>query len=558
MKYFCHHGWSFDTGEGNMQPFCGGQDASASRATLKETSRLAPPSKKRQTSGRLATGRRYAVSQRRIQRCLASVASISAVLAQIHVISPKSLRDEFARTGSTVYGTTATFGAPYYGSRVLGKLLYGDSKTGEQYCTSDDYDLPASSYPPDESNLMPIVLVRRGSCSFAKKVRIAEQDKRAAAVIIVDKDESPKTAEQIQATIMADDESGTGTAVKIPSLLVAHYEGNRLVEAVRKAEEDHEAVIVKLAWDIPQSNYVLTDFWFSSGSREANRFLQQFADLAESFKELLSFVPHYHIISLPAESDSMELCLQVPDDESSSKNKFCAPDPDGPGKATGRMVVEEDLRQLCIFKNSEKWKDSKVKNGGELFGYSEDFWKYVRSFWADCAAYGRNFSKFTKSCSERTMAKHGIDKSQIEQCTQNEWKTLLSHEIRNHAWSPLALRINGWRYSGPIETSLVMRAVCGGYLNRPQQCADFAELVKYQASASGDGLAITLPRLGILLCVVLVLFAVLFRVYKRYLTSSVRHALREEVMLEVRSQMADYAPLDDGGPAVREMKKFSF
>ena len=50
----------------------------------------------------------------------------------------------------------------------------------------------------------------------------------------------------------------------------------------------------------------------------------------------------------------------------------------------------------------------------------------------------------------------------------------------------------------------------------------------------------------------------MFTIYKKYLTSSVRHALREEVMLEVRSQMADYAPLEDGPAVVREMKKFTF
>lgn len=99
---------------------------------------------------------------------------------------------------------------------------------------------------------------------------------------------------------MADDEANTGASIKIPSILLSHFEGDQLIEAVRKAEEENEAVIVKLAWDIPQSNYVISDLWFSSGSREANRFLKNFAPIAEAFKENLSFVPHYHIISLPA------------------------------------------------------------------------------------------------------------------------------------------------------------------------------------------------------------------------------------------------------------------
>jgi len=38
---------------------------------------------------------------------------------------------------------------------------------------------------------------------------------------------------------------------------------------------------------------------------------------------------------------------------------------------------------------------------------------------------------------------------------------------------------------------------------------------------------------------------VIFMCYKRFMTKSVRAALREEVMLEVRSQMADYRQLAD-------------
>ena len=50
----------------------------------------------------------------------------------------------------------------------------------------------------------------------------------------------------------------------------------------------------------------------------------------------------------------------------------------------------------------------------------------------------------------------------------------------------------------------------------------------------------------LLMAIVPAMLIMALSVYKKYLTSSVRHALREEVMLEVRSQMADYAPLDDG------------
>merc|ERR1712224_1046020 len=118
------------------------------------------------------------------------------------------------------------------------------------------------------------------------------------------------------------------------------------------------------------------------------------------------------------------------------------------------MVVEEDLRQICVFRNSEKWRNPDVKQAGELFGYSENFWKYVKTFWKDCSDYGKDFSKFTEECSYQTMTSLGIDTEVVRNCVRNDWRDLLTKEIRNHAWSPLALRINGWRYSGPIESHL--------------------------------------------------------------------------------------------------------
>ena len=95
------------------------------------------------------------------------------------------------------------------------------------------------------------------------------------------------------------------------------------------------------------------------------------------------------------------------------------------------------------------------------------------------------------------------------------------------------------------------RSICGGYLKRPPQCDDYQVL----SSTIYQNQGITFSKAVLFVLVLCILFTGLFVVYKRYLTTSVRHALREEVMLEVRSQMADYAPLDDG-PS-REMKKFN-
>lgn len=38
----------------------------------------------------------------------------------------------------------------------------------------------------------------------------------------------------------------------------------------------------------------------------------------------------------------------------------------------------------------------------------------------------------------------------------------LAKQREDTAWSPRALRINGWRYSGTLDPDLVTRAICAG------------------------------------------------------------------------------------------------
>merc|ERR1719171_1859199 len=75
---------------------------------------------------------------------------VGLVGAQIRVLSPKSLLDKFAATKGNIVGTTAVFGTPYYGDRVLGRLVYGET-AGQAHCTEEDYQASLSgAYPSNE------------------------------------------------------------------------------------------------------------------------------------------------------------------------------------------------------------------------------------------------------------------------------------------------------------------------------------------------------------------------------------------------------------------------
>merc|ERR1719456_600897 len=76
-------------------------------------------------------------------RHLAPLLLCSGSHGQIRILSPDWLIKEFKDTKGNILGTTATFGAPYYGERLVGQLRFGASLHSHTHCTKDDYSVLA-------------------------------------------------------------------------------------------------------------------------------------------------------------------------------------------------------------------------------------------------------------------------------------------------------------------------------------------------------------------------------------------------------------------------------
>mmetsp|Transcript_106397 Transcript_106397/g.211375 ORF Transcript_106397/g.211375 Transcript_106397/m.211375 type:complete len:287 (+) Transcript_106397:2-862(+) len=285
----------------------------------------------------------------------------------------------------------------------------------------------------------------------------------------------------------------------------------------------------------------------SSGSQEASEFLKRFKDSAETLKHHLQFVPHYHIFSLPEASFPGRLCMD-------GGTEFCAPDPDGTGPVTGEDVANEDLRQLCIWSVTARLAPEADKSAT----YSQQFWDYVDRFADECPSRsGSGDHILGEDCSRRVMAEVGISVDDVEKCAHDHRITILRDQIKYVAWSPLALRINGWRYSGPLDPETVLKAVCSGYVEPPVECSEllsgFAARFRWGPGTISltTFLWTTMAMMGCMMA--------MFLLYRQHMTKSVRTLLREEVMLEVQTQMADYTEMSELGnqqPGVRPSLSF--
>jgi hypothetical protein len=334
-------------------------------------------------------------------------------------------------------------------------LTYGES-SGDTYCSEEDYETHFDE--ADRSRgLLNIVVVKRGICTFVTKVRIAQDSKGADAVIIVDRDDSPYTPNTIRNIIVADD--GTGSTVSIPSILIAKEAGNELISWLET--EGQEPILVELDWDIPADKIVTLDMWMSSDAFDLRTFVQEFADLRSSLGWNLFFSPHYIVYSLsnPPEGRCWDHI-----------GAYCADDPDGAGPVTGRQVLVEDIRQMCILENTLI---EDVHSNTET-QFSVKYWFYIREFLNSCPIQGQGTSQFGEACGDVQMNKFLTEAEQtaVRTCMAETAEAKLDLSRSQVAWSTRAVRVNGWRFSGPTDVDVIGRAICSAFVeeNLPEAC----------------------------------------------------------------------------------------
>lgn len=473
------------------------------------------------------------------------------VSAQIRIHAPSSLMEEtFTRESKPgfIRGSTATFGAPYYGMRVMGKVLYAESK-GDDYCTPEDYDIQGTdgnASTNDESSVdkptnegededtkrqINIVLIKRGEskCRFTTKVRVAEEHKKAHAVIIMDR---KRNKDKDVTKMIMSDEKNFGAKIMIPSILISHSDGEKLIESHERKE-----VIVELVWDIPANNVVQMDVWMTPVLKEANDFMKDFKYAGEQLAYNMRMTPHYHVFNLPSSNDYDGLCL-------GPKGTHCAEDPDGGGPITGKEVVLESLRQLCIWETTAV-PDPEHPHKGER-RKSWKFWEYIDGVLSTCQVHSTDAAtRFGQDkCHEDLMLAKSIDVDEVNKCMISTQDEKLEEQRKNLAWSQYAVRINGWRYAGHVEADGVTRAICSAYTDPVAECEDIVKAHEKFSGGSSDGIGFfDFIKLFVLFSGGLGMVLFLFK--RLFFTTYIHKALREEVMLEVQSQLADYIPLEE-------------
>jgi hypothetical protein len=153
------------------------------------------------------------------------------------------------------------------------------------------------------------VLLDRGNCSFVTKVRNAERAGASLVVVIDDRQEDIKNV------IMGDD--GTGTGIRIPSMLIGKDSGKVLkdfaVTSDSKATLSAEFVLAN------PNNYAEVELWYSSNNVLALDFIKEFDKYQHGVGEYMVFTPKFVTWSCPACTPEFKKA------ECFGNGKYCAP-----------------------------------------------------------------------------------------------------------------------------------------------------------------------------------------------------------------------------------------
>lgn len=188
---------------------------------------------------------------------------------------------------------------------------------------------------------------------------------------------------------MADD--GSGGDVNIPSFLLGKFDTDKFKECILGTGAagslcaQPTPVVVSMEWSLPRTDGVVYfDLWTTAEEVNAAAFRRDIAYLIEPLGASIQFEPHFFIYDgarwgCMREYNGGFAC----GNQCTNSGRYCSPDPDA-GFDTGHSgadVVQENLRQMCIWKQANQTYE---------VDYGMRWWRYASLFdehW--CAAAAR-------------------------------------------------------------------------------------------------------------------------------------------------------------------------
>lgn len=262
-------------------------------------------------------------------------------------------------------------------------------------------------------------------------------------------------------------------AITVPAALLTQAAGDSL-----KAQLALQHVVVAvMSWQdvVPHVGPVVSwELWTNSNDECGERceiqkkFMNDFSHTAQALQKggFTSFTPHY--ITLSCGSDpSIPFCQA----QCVNNGRYCQLDPDGDLTSgySGRDVVLENLRSLCVHKVA-------TSNGSPWL-----WWQFATKVGAVCSL---KTGAYNPACAEGVISGLGLSPDAVRACMgdttsdaanpvlQGERDAQVSNGRRGDIAFFPTLIANGVQYRGDIENASVLEFICAGFAleNAPPLC----------------------------------------------------------------------------------------
>ena len=240
-------------------------------------------------------------------------------------------------------------------------------------------------------------------------------------------------------------------------------------------------VLVMLNWTdvLPHPDErVEWEFWTNSGDNCGTKcdaqkaFIRDFSTVAQTLEKggYTQFTPHYVTWLCPPEYITDPACVS----QCINNGRYCCPDPDNDLQKgySGRDVVIENLRTLCVFQQAN--------NTGQPWKW----WDYVVQFEDKCTMSAGTYGK--EDCATAIISQLGLDIEGWRRCVGNpdandknallesEQRAQVSNGRRGDVTLLPTVVINEIQYRGKLERSAVLATLCAGFKigQAPEMCDD--------------------------------------------------------------------------------------
>ncbi|CAD8210614.1 unnamed protein product [Paramecium pentaurelia] len=345
------------------------------------------------------------------------------------------------------------------------------------------------------------IIGRVGNCSATTKAYVAQELGAKLLIIVSNKENLSNTMEL--------NNDGMGFKVHIPTIEIGKQDGDYFMKKFINVEEifPYGVITFKDSKKVEKPEVIL---FITLNDKGGFKFIREFQ---QYYKQLQKDVKFYISYEVDVSKRDQRLNFTESNDQCMGGGRYCM---QMRGEGLGRQVIEEQLRQHCIW----------INNATQWFEYMDYFDKNCFQIQHYGVCSNENWIAKQKSIGECVDNSYDKDSKKARELQENK---IMDQWVGNKSLSGIiyfpGVLVNGQPYHGNLEAVSVTEDICSNMLN---ESICFAQQQQDDDTPSnGSEINWALIAFAVVSCILFGLF--LFLCYRRRLKMQMQQELGQQV-----------------------------